>query len=48
MSNIDISKWIKLWKALMCGSLLISIFQHPSIVAGEGNIGEYELMKTLM
>lgn len=41
MSNIDINKWIKLWRTLMCGSFLISIFQdHLSIVAGEGNIGE--------
>ncbi|CRK93061.1 CLUMA_CG006471, isoform A [Clunio marinus] len=40
MSNIDIKKWIRLWKALMCGSFLLTILQdHLSFVAGEGNIG---------
>lgn len=43
MSNIGY-KWIKLWKALLCGSFLVSIFQdHLSIVAGEGNIGKFAL-----
>jgi hypothetical protein len=40
MSNIDISKWIKLWKALLCGSFLLSISQDLSIVAADGNVGE--------
>lgn len=46
MSNIDTHKWIKLWKAFLYGSFLVSIFQdHLSIVAGEGNIGEFRLIK---
>lgn len=46
MSNIDINKWIKVWKALLCGSFVISIFQdHLSGVAAEGNIGECGLIR---
>lgn len=49
MSNIDKNKWIKLWKALVCGSFVISLFQDQlSIVAGEGNIGECWLIEMFM
>jgi hypothetical protein len=41
MSNIDINPWIRLWKALLYGTLILSISRdHQSFVAGEGNIGE--------
>jgi hypothetical protein len=39
MSSTD--KWTKLWRALFCGSFLITIVcDHLGTVAGQENIGE--------
>ncbi|CAO1417843.1 unnamed protein product [Diamesa hyperborea] len=39
MSITGSFKWIKLWKTLLCGSFLLSLFHGQLFVVGDGNIG---------